>query len=143
VKNIFEFICIITTSSQLYPIDYVWVGPAFGALADTTRNTVITFQSAPVSYAGTYIVYAIQNNCISPATSFSVAIKQSPTKPQVTTRSPLCVGDNLSLQATSSIPGNSVLNYVLERTRQRIPVNNAYAAINMYRCRMAVYIQLL
>lgn len=118
------------TSSQTYPIDYVWVGPAFGSLADTTRNTVFSFPSAPVSYAGTYIVYAIQNNCISPATSFTVAIKQSPTKPQITTKNPLCVGDNLTLQATSSIPGNSTLSYVWNGPGRGFPVNNAYAAIN-------------
>jgi gliding motility-associated-like protein len=132
-ENILSLSASSPTSSQLYPIDYVWVGPAFGTLADTTRNTVISFPSAPVSYAGTYIVYAIQNNCISPATSFTVAIKQSPIKPQITTRSPLCVGDNLSLQATSSIPGNSVLNYTWNGPGTGFPVNNAYVSITNVR----------
>ncbi|WP_158638420.1 Ig-like domain-containing protein [Panacibacter ginsenosidivorans] len=129
-ENMLSLSASSPTSSETYPIDYVWVGPAFGPLADTTRNTVISFPSAPVSYAGTYIVYAIQNNCISPATNFIVTIKQSPTKPQVTTRSPLCVGDNLSLQATSSIPGNSILSFVWNGPGTGFPVNNAYAAIN-------------
>lgn len=118
------------TSSQVWPIDYVWVGPAFGTLADTIRNTVVSFPSATISDAGIYIVYAIQNNCISPATSFAVAIKQSPSKPTIITKTPLCVGDNLTLQATSSIPGNSTLNYTWNGPGTGFPVNNAYASIS-------------
>ena len=119
------------TSSQAGPIDYVWVGPAFGPLADTIRNTVVSFPSASVSDAGTYIVYAIQNNCISPATSFQVVIKQSPSKPQINTRTPLCVGDDLTLQASSSIPGaNGVLNYTWTGPGTGFPVNSPNAEIN-------------
>jgi len=118
------------TSSQIWPIDYVWVGPAFGTLADTTRNTTVSFPSATIADAGTYIVYAVQNNCISPATSFSVVIKQSPSKPQIITRNPLCAGDNLTLQATSSIPGSSTLNYTWNGPGTGFPVSNAYASIN-------------
>lgn len=118
------------TSSQIWPIDYVWVGPAFGTVADTTRNTVVSFPSATIADAGIYIVYAIQNNCISPATSFSVAIRQSPSKPTIITKTPLCAGDNLTLQATSSIPGNSTLNYVWNGPGTGFPVKNAYASLN-------------
>ena len=118
------------TSSQVWPIDYVWVGPAFGSTPDTTRNTVYSFPSALTSYAGTYIVYAIQNNCISPAASFTVAIKQSPSKPVITTKNPLCVGDDLSLQAASSMPGNSTLSFTWNGPGRGFPVSNAYAFIN-------------
>lgn len=117
------------TSSQTGIINYVWVGPAFGNEPDTSQNTVVTFPSAKTSYNGLYIVYAIQNNCISTATSFTVAIKQSPTKPVIATKTPLCVGDNLTLTATSSIIGNNTLNYVWNGPGTGFPVNSAYAGI--------------
>ena len=128
--NILSLSASSPTSSQVLPIDYVWVGPAFGSTPDTTRNTVYSFPAATTAYAGVYIVYAIQNNCISPATNFTVAIKQSPAKPVITTRNPLCVGDDLTLQATSSIPGNSLLTYTWNGPGRGFPVNNAYASIN-------------
>jgi hypothetical protein len=119
------------TSSLLGPIDYVWVGPAFGSLADTNRSTVVSFPSATVADAGIYIVYAIQNNCISPATSFQVDIKQSPSKPIISTKTPLCIGDNLFLQAFSSIPvSNAVLNYSWAGPGAGFPVNLPDAGIN-------------
>jgi hypothetical protein len=117
------------TSSQPGPISYVWVGPAFGSVPDTTQNTVVSFPSAKASYNGTYIVYAMQNNCISAATSFPVEIKQSPVKPVISTRTPLCVGDNLTLQAYSSIPGSSTLSYVWNGPGSGFPVNAANAGI--------------
>jgi gliding motility-associated-like protein len=105
------------------------VGPAFGSFPDTTQNTVVSFPSAKTSYNGTYIVYAMQNNCISAATSFPVEIKQSPVKPVISTKAPLCVGDNLSLQAYSSIPGNGALSYVWNGPGSGFPVNAANAGI--------------
>ncbi|MRG45471.1 PKD domain-containing protein [Chitinophaga sp. SYP-B3965] len=118
------------TGQQAGPVDYVWVGPAFGAFADTVRNTVITFPSAAMSHAGTYIVYAIQNNCISLPATFSVVINQAPSKPVISTRTPLCVGDDLVLQATSSIPGNAALTYLWKGPGTGFPVNNPNAGIN-------------
>ncbi len=117
------------TSSQTGPVDYVWVGPAFGPLPDTSRNTVVTFPSAKVSDEGTYIVYAIQNNCISPEASFQVSVKQSPLKPQISTRTPLCTGEALVLQASSSIPGNASLTYLWTGPGRGFPVNAANAEI--------------
>jgi gliding motility-associated-like protein len=118
------------TSSQTGTIYYVWAGPAFGNEPDTSQNTVVSFPSAKTSYNGLYIVYAIQNNCISDPSSFPVEIKQSPTKPVITTRTPLCIGDNLSLVATSSITGNNTLNYVWNGPGTGFPVNGAYAGIS-------------
>ncbi|UEG48636.1 gliding motility-associated C-terminal domain-containing protein [Ferruginibacter lapsinanis] len=119
------------TSSQTGPIDYVWVGPAFGSIADTNRNTVVTFPNAKVTDGGTYIVYAIQNNCISEEVNFLVDIKQAPTKPQIITNAPLCIGDNLNLQATSSIPGpNPILTYTWAGPGRGFPVNAPNAQIN-------------
>jgi len=94
-----------------------------------TKTLLFHFHQPKTSYNGIYIVYAIQNNCISPATSFPVEIKQSPTKPLITTRTPLCIGDNLSLSATSSIIGNNTLNYVWNGQGAGFPVNSANASI--------------
>ncbi|OQP56466.1 PKD domain-containing protein [Niastella populi] len=122
------------TSSLAGPIDYVWAGHAFGPAPDTVRNTSITFPSAAVSDAGTYVVYAMQNNCISAATSFLVDINQSPSKPVIVTRTPLCVGDNLFLQAYSSMLGPTpVLNYLWKGPGTGFPVNAATASINNVR----------
>jgi hypothetical protein len=121
---------LTATETTAGPIDYVWAGPAFGPYADTVRNTVVTFPSAAVSDAGTYVVYAIQNNCISLPTSFEIVINQSPAKPVITTRTPLCIGDALFLQAYSSIPGNATLNYTWKGPGTGFPVNAPNAEIN-------------
>ena len=120
------------TSNITSPVYYVWVGPAFGSLPDTTINTVFSFPSASTSFAGTYIVYAIQNNCISPDTSFEVIIHQSPTKPIITTINPLCIGDNLNLQSVSSLPNgppNATLLYTWNGPGRGFPINLAHAEI--------------
>jgi hypothetical protein len=110
---------------------YVWAGPAFGPLADTVNNSVISFPSSSVSDAGTYIVYAIQNNCISLSTSISVDIRQSPSQPSIVTQNPLCVGDNLHLQAFSTIPPpDQTLDYVWKGPGTGFPVNGPIAGIN-------------
>ncbi|HTE10683.1 MAG TPA: gliding motility-associated C-terminal domain-containing protein, partial [Chitinophagaceae bacterium] len=129
-ETLLNLTAITPTSNQAGPIDYVWTGPAFGPFADTVRNTFIAFPSASVSDAGTYVVYAIQNNCISATTSFQVVIKQSPSKPRISTRVPLCVGDDLVLQAYSSIQGpDAVLNYVWRGPGTGFPVNAPNAGI--------------
>lgn len=118
------------TSSQTGTVNYVWVGPAFGSEPDTSQNTVVSFPNAQASYNGIYIVYAMQNNCISTPATFTIEIKQSPNTPVITTRTPLCVGDDLSLSATSSIPGNNTLNYVWNGPGTGFPVNSASAGIS-------------
>lgn len=121
---------LTATSAQAGPIDYVWAGPAFGPYADTIRNSVVTFPSAATSDAGTYVVYAMQNNCISLPASFQVVIMQAPTKPVISTRTPLCAGEDLSLQASSSIPGNAALNYLWKGPGPGLPVNSPNVSIN-------------
>ncbi len=120
----------LSTSSLPGPIDYVWAGPAFGPAADTVRNTLVTFPTPTVGDGGTYAVYAIQNNCISAPSSFAVAINPAPTKPVITTRTPLCVGDDLVLQAASSIPDDVTLTYQWRGPNAAFPVNAPNATIN-------------
>jgi gliding motility-associated-like protein len=88
------------------PVVYVWAGPAFGNGNYTTSSSTINL-APPDQKAGFYIVYAKQGNCRSLETSFTVTVKQAPSKPTIITRNPLCVGDVLNLQASSSIPGNN------------------------------------
>jgi len=121
---------LTATATQAGPIDYVWAGPAFGPFADTVKNTVITFPSSSVSDAGTYVVYAMQNNCISLPASFEIVINESPAKPVISASTPLCAGDNLFLQASSSISGNEALNYVWNGPGTGFPVNGPNATIN-------------
>jgi gliding motility-associated-like protein len=122
---------VTPTSSQGGAINYVWAGPAFGPLGDTTTSTLVSFPSASITDAGTYVVYAIQNNCISLASTFQVIIKQSPTKPIISANTPLCIGSSLTLQAHSSIPvSDPTLNYVWTGPGRGFPVSSANAGIN-------------
>lgn len=119
------------TSSQGGIIQYVWAGPAFGPQGDTVSTSFITFPSATTSDAGTYVVYAIQNNCISTAATFQVVIKQSPSKPVISANTPLCVGKTLTLQAHSSISvSDPTINYVWRGPGQGFPVNSPNAGIS-------------
>lgn len=118
------------TSPQAGEIEYVWAGPAFGPYPDTVNNTVVTFPSASVSDAGTYVVYATQHNCISAADSFIVVINRSPSKPVISTRNPLCVGDELYLSATSGIGDNSTLTFLWTGPGRGFPVNSSHAGID-------------
>ncbi len=129
-ESLLNLTALTPTSSQAGAIEYVWAGPAFGPLPDTVSNTVISFPSAPKSFEGTYVVYALQNNCISLPTDFEVMIKQSPVKPQIVTRNPLCIGDDLSLQAVSSIPGPGyTLQYEWRGPGTGFPTNTPNAGI--------------
>jgi len=119
------------SGSTAGPIDYVWAGPAFGPLGDTSRNTNVVFPSAQLSHSGTYIVYAVQNNCISLPSTFTVEVKQAPSKPIISTRNPLCVGDDLVLQAASAMPGNSpVIEYTWKGPGRGFPVYSSVAHLD-------------
>jgi gliding motility-associated-like protein len=118
------------TSPQAGEIEYVWAGPAFGPYPDTVNNTVMSFASASMTDAGTYVVYATQHNCISAADSFIVVINRSPSKPVISTRSPLCAGDELYLSASSGIGDNSTLTYLWTGPGRGFPVNGTHAVID-------------
>jgi gliding motility-associated-like protein len=63
-----------------------------------------------------------------------VEIKQAPSKPRITTRSPLCIGDDLVLQATSAMPGNSAtIEYTWKGPGTGFPVHASTARINKVR----------
>jgi gliding motility-associated-like protein len=118
------------TSPRTGVIEYVWAGPAFGPTPDTVTNSVITFPTTSLSDAGTYAVYAMQHNCISAADSFLVLINKSPSIPVISTRNPLCVGDELYLSATSSIADNSSLDFLWTGPGRGFPANGARVGID-------------
>ena len=126
----FTLTALSSGNSQPGTIQYVWAGPAFGGMADTVSNAVVAFPSAALSDAGTYAVYAIQNSCISQTASFHVRVNQSPAQPMIVTKTPLCAGQDLVLQAYSSIPGNATLNYLWKGPGTGFPVSSANAGIN-------------
>lgn len=106
------------------PVVYVWAGPAFGNGNYTTSSSTIKLSPPLDQVAGFYIVYAKQGNCRSVETSFSVTVKQAPTKPALITRNPLCVGDALNIQAVSTIAGsNPQLDYTWTGPGLNVPVH--------------------
>ena len=113
------------------PIVYVWAGPAFGNGNYITSASTITIAPPVDQKAGFYIVYAKQGNCRSVETSFTATVKQAPSQPLVVTRNPLCVGDVLNLQASSTIPGNNPqLDYIWTGPGLNGPVHTQNTGIN-------------
>jgi gliding motility-associated-like protein len=118
------------TSEAAGPVAYVWAGPAFGPLADTSSNTVVSFPAVSTAATGTYAVYAMQNNCISLPAAFEVKIIQAPSQPLISTRTPLCAGDDLALQAYSSIPGNTALTWLWKGPGPGLPASRSNVTID-------------
>jgi gliding motility-associated-like protein len=78
---------------------FSWTGPA--GFASTLQNPVIS--SVAVSNSGVYTATATLNGC-SAVVSVNVLVSPQPYI-SCSGNSPLCSGDNLSLNATSSVPG--------------------------------------
>lgn len=117
--------------NESVPATYVWAGPAFGSNSYTTSGSSIALAPPLEQKAGFYVVYAMQGNCRSVETSFTVAVKQAPSKPVIVTRTPLCAGDDLPLQANSTMPGNNPqLNYTWTGPGLSVPVNSQNTGIN-------------
>lgn len=113
------------------PVKYVWAGPAFGNNNYTTSSSTIALAPPLDQKAGFYVVYAMQGNCRSVETTFMVTVKQAPSKPSIITRNPLCVGDDLPLQANSSMPGNNPqINYTWTGPGLTGPTNAQHTGIN-------------
>ncbi|MGN6420766.1 MAG: gliding motility-associated C-terminal domain-containing protein, partial [Pseudobacter sp.] len=119
------------TPNGTVPVRYVWAGPAFGNTDYITSSSSITLSPPLEPKAGLYVVYAMQGNCRSVETTFMVTVKQAPSKPVIITRNPLCVGDDLPLQADSRMPGSSPqINYTWTGPGLAVPVNSQHTGIN-------------
>ncbi len=73
---------------------YAWSGPSYSA---STQNPSIT--NAVPANSGTYTIIAGVNNCFDTATT-SVTVYATPATPVITTNSPVCSGNSLTLNTT-------------------------------------------
>lgn len=85
------------TASTYLGGNYNWTGP--NGFSSTQQNP--TRPSVLNSFAGTYSVIVSANNCNSLAGSTTVLINNVPTSPTASSNGPLCIGQTLSLSATS------------------------------------------
>ncbi|MBI4929429.1 MAG: PKD domain-containing protein, partial [Bacteroidetes bacterium] len=76
---------------------YNWNGP--NSFTSTSQNPVIT--AAGTVAAGTYSVTATENGCTCPAGTVSVTINPAPATPTAGSNSPVCVGNTISLTAST------------------------------------------
>ncbi|MBI4944760.1 MAG: PKD domain-containing protein, partial [Bacteroidetes bacterium] len=86
----------LTASTSGSP-SYSWSGPnSFtSALQNPTIGAVTTLAS------GTYSVFANAGGCIGPVATISVTINQTPSDPAASSNTPVCIGGNLSLTAST------------------------------------------
>lgn len=75
---------------------YSWSGP--NGFTSTQQNP--TRPSSTTAFAGTYTVEATVNGCTSASSSTTVTVNNIPTTPVLSSNSPLCVGQVLSLTST-------------------------------------------
>ena len=85
------------TANNIPGASYVWSGP--NSFSSGTQSPTI----AGISTAGggTYSVFVKIGSCTSPSSTVAVTINPSPAAPAVSSNSPLCTGDNLSLTASN------------------------------------------
>lgn len=77
---------------------YQWSGP--NGYSGSTQN--ISRPNADSSFAGNYNLIITVLNCSSPAGNSSAVIKPTPTTPVAGSNSPICAGQTLTLQASST-----------------------------------------
>jgi hypothetical protein len=92
----------ITNSDTTSGITYSWTGPA--SFSSTTKNPFIS--NAAATATGNYIVTATLNGCTFKDTAIAV-VNIVPVKPVITSNTPLCEGDSLRLNSSSTTPGAS------------------------------------
>ncbi|TAL60858.1 MAG: PKD domain-containing protein [Bacteroidetes bacterium] len=90
------------TASTIVGATYNWSGP--NSFSASTQNPTIT--SVTTAGDGIYSVFVQIGSCVSPAGTTSVTINPLPVAPTAGSNSPLCIGDNLSLTA-STIAGTT------------------------------------
>jgi hypothetical protein len=91
---------LLTATDVTAGVVFSWYGPAnFNSLS---QNPFIANVSA--ANAGQYTVNAFLNGCIA-GTSINVTISPAPSLPSVSSNSPLCAGNTLYLNATSTTSG--------------------------------------
>lgn len=90
----------LSSSSTTNGVSYNWTGP--NSFTSAQQNPVIT--SISTAAGGTYTVTAKYNGCKATATT-SVTVKPLPALPSAGSNSPVCIGSDINLTASSSTPG--------------------------------------
>ena len=85
---------------------YNWSGP--NSFVSPLQNPTIA--SITTAGTGTYSVTATENGCTGPAGTTSVVVNQTPAAPIAGSNSPICVGQNISL--TASTVAGSTYNWI-------------------------------
>ncbi|RYD92613.1 MAG: PKD domain-containing protein, partial [Sphingobacteriales bacterium] len=83
---------------------YSWSGPGITSANTNQQNPVIPAVTS--AQAGTYSVFAYTtNNCVSPIATTTVVVNPVPDAPVLTSNSPVCAGQPLTLSAQTNAPG--------------------------------------
>lgn len=87
---------LLLSASAIPGATYLWNGP--NAFASNQQNPTRT--NVQLTEAGTYNVVAIVNGCVSAGASTSLSVNTVPPTPTISSNSPLCVGQTISLTST-------------------------------------------
>lgn len=90
---------LLLYSTTISGATYRWNGP--NGFTSTAEDPILT--AATPAATGTYSVQSVVNGCFSTPSTTSVVVNPKPTAPTASNTGPKCVGDNVSLSA-SSIP---------------------------------------
>ncbi len=91
------------TANTVAGATYNWTGP--NGFASTAQNPSIT--NATTAASGLYTVTVTVGTCASAPGTTTAAVNQTPVNPVVTSNSPVCVGNTLTLNATSATAGTA------------------------------------
>ncbi|MFN0083227.1 MAG: beta strand repeat-containing protein, partial [Ferruginibacter sp.] len=80
---------------------YLWTGP--GAYTSTSQNPVIP--NSTVANSGNYSVVVSIAGCASAAATVNVVVNQTPNTPTVSSNSPICTNNTLTLNAATTTTG--------------------------------------
>lgn len=100
---------LTTTNSTPSGVQYSWSGPGGYSTTPSTTGQNATRNSLQTSHSGNYVVTVDLNGCQIYDT-VNVTINQAPNKPQASSNSPLCSGDDLELTSTN-ISGGAVVEW--------------------------------
>ncbi|MBS1777458.1 MAG: gliding motility-associated C-terminal domain-containing protein [Bacteroidetes bacterium] len=78
-------------------VNYSWTGP--NSFSSNLQNPIIP--NATILTAGTYSAYVTANNCTSSLASIVIVVHLIPATPIISTNSPLCEGNTLTLNANN------------------------------------------
>ena len=89
------------TASAVAGATYAWTGP--GGFTSSDQNP--TRPNALPAYSGTYSVTVTVSGCTSPAASTTVVVNPTPVITSVSSNTPVCEGQSISLQSSTSFAG--------------------------------------